>query len=396
MARSRPRAEGRDLPDLRQRDAARPAHDRGPGRPVARCSRRASGRAQPIREPGSAPRSGRSSTTPRSSSSAPSTRTSEKNGPIWRGGKLTTADHQRVLELLARVVGDLGRGALDADLGAEIDRQLPRGLARLGEVVDRDDAADAHVDRQELVELDQRCASARLSRPHQRSTRLRIEGDVVGGRRRSPAASWSLPAGAWSATAAGVVVVGVVGVVVVGVVVVGVRRRGRRRPGGGGRRVVVGVVAWSASSRWSSCSRSPSAVDRGRRGRRRCGHRAGALGSTVGSDWVCVRPVTGGLAATVVDRSRSWGWCRGGAVVVVSTTLALVTFAVLSAPVLASFLSAALPATSSGARRRSGPRARGRHVRCAPALAERRAGSAPRWPCADGGGSCARPPRRRR
>ena len=42
------------------------------------------------REPGSAPRSGRSSTTPRWSSKAPSTSTSDMNGPIWRGGKLTT------------------------------------------------------------------------------------------------------------------------------------------------------------------------------------------------------------------------------------------------------------------------------------------------------------------
>ena len=46
--------------------------------------------SQPIREPIAAT-SGRRSTTPNSSFSAPSTSTSDMNGPIWRGGKLTTA-----------------------------------------------------------------------------------------------------------------------------------------------------------------------------------------------------------------------------------------------------------------------------------------------------------------
>jgi len=41
------------------------------------------------------------------------------------------------------------------ELGAEVDRQLPRGLAGLGELIDCDDAADAadaHVDCAEVVE----------------------------------------------------------------------------------------------------------------------------------------------------------------------------------------------------------------------------------------------------
>src|SRR4051794_38711350 len=57
-------------------------------------------------------------------------------------------DDERALELLARVVGDLRRRGLLPELGAEVDAQLPRGLARLGEVLDGDHAADAHVDRQ--------------------------------------------------------------------------------------------------------------------------------------------------------------------------------------------------------------------------------------------------------
>ena len=63
---------------------------RGPPGRTARIALR-SAPGQPIREPGSAPRSGRNRTTPRSSSRAPRTSTSDMNGPIWRGGKLTTA-----------------------------------------------------------------------------------------------------------------------------------------------------------------------------------------------------------------------------------------------------------------------------------------------------------------
>jgi hypothetical protein len=53
-------------------------------------------------------------------------------------------------------VRDLGRGALDADLRPEVDRQLPRGRARLGELLDADDPADAHVDLEEVIEVDHR------------------------------------------------------------------------------------------------------------------------------------------------------------------------------------------------------------------------------------------------
>src|SRR5215208_2666777 len=63
-------------------------------------------------------------------------------------------DHQPALEGLARVVGDLGRRALDADLGAEVDGELPGGLARLGEIVDGNHAPDADVDAPEVLEGD--------------------------------------------------------------------------------------------------------------------------------------------------------------------------------------------------------------------------------------------------
>src|SRR5437588_12286567 len=51
-------------------------------------------------------------------------------------------------------MGDLRRGAFDADLGAEINRELPGRYAGLGKVIDRHDPADTHVDRGELFELD--------------------------------------------------------------------------------------------------------------------------------------------------------------------------------------------------------------------------------------------------
>src|SRR4051795_5017439 len=43
------------------------------------------------------------------------------------------ADDEAAFELLAGVVGDLGRRALDPDVLAEVDGQLPGRLARLGE-----------------------------------------------------------------------------------------------------------------------------------------------------------------------------------------------------------------------------------------------------------------------
>ena len=42
--------------------------------------------------------------------------------------------------------------------GAEVDLELPRRSPRLGEVVDRDHAADPHVDRLELLPADARAA----------------------------------------------------------------------------------------------------------------------------------------------------------------------------------------------------------------------------------------------
>src|SRR6476619_638952 len=64
------------------------------------------------------------------------------------------ADDEPPLELPALVVLDLRARALDPDLVAEVDAQLPRGLARLWEVLHLDDAADAHVDGREVVEVD--------------------------------------------------------------------------------------------------------------------------------------------------------------------------------------------------------------------------------------------------
>jgi hypothetical protein len=65
--------------------------------------------------------------------------------------------HQAAGEVLEAVVpGDLGRGFLDADVGAEVDRKAIGGLSRLREGLGRDDAADADVDLEEVVEGDLR------------------------------------------------------------------------------------------------------------------------------------------------------------------------------------------------------------------------------------------------
>src|SRR5205085_2367158 len=52
------------------------------------------------------------------------------------------------------MLGDLRAGALDAYGGAEVDLELPRGLARLGEGQRLHHRAAAYVDGEELVELD--------------------------------------------------------------------------------------------------------------------------------------------------------------------------------------------------------------------------------------------------
>ncbi len=75
--------------------------------------------------------------------------------PDLPGREVDHGHDQPALQLLARVVGDLSRRALGADLGAEVDLELPGGLARLGEVVHRQHAPGAHVDAQEVVERDQ-------------------------------------------------------------------------------------------------------------------------------------------------------------------------------------------------------------------------------------------------
>ena len=69
------------------------------------------------------------------------------HGADLLGREVHDADHPAPDELVALVVGDLRRRAPHADLLAEVDAQLPRRLARLGEVLDLDDAPDAHVDR---------------------------------------------------------------------------------------------------------------------------------------------------------------------------------------------------------------------------------------------------------
>jgi hypothetical protein len=47
-----------------------------------------------------------------------------------------------------------GGGALLAQLGAEVEEELPGRRAGLGKVLDARDPADADVDLQEIVELD--------------------------------------------------------------------------------------------------------------------------------------------------------------------------------------------------------------------------------------------------
>ena len=76
------------------------------------------------------------------------------HGPDLPGREVHDAHDETTLELLARVVRDLRAGALLPDLRPEVDPQLPSRPARLRELLDGDDATDAHVDRQEVVEGD--------------------------------------------------------------------------------------------------------------------------------------------------------------------------------------------------------------------------------------------------
>ena len=76
----------------------------------------------------------------------------ERPDLAWR--EVDHRHHQAPLQLLARVVLDLSGRALLAQLGPEVDEELPGGLARLGEVLDAGNAADAYVDLHEVVEVD--------------------------------------------------------------------------------------------------------------------------------------------------------------------------------------------------------------------------------------------------
>ena len=63
-------------------------------------------------------------------------------------------DDEPAVEVGRVVVDDLSRRPAGAELGSEVDRQLPRGLASLRKAVDGDHPADPHVDTGEVVELD--------------------------------------------------------------------------------------------------------------------------------------------------------------------------------------------------------------------------------------------------
>ena len=106
---------------------------------------------QNIRPPKGTSRSGVSSTTAPSASGTPSVSTSDMNGPICLGGKLTTATTSRWSEIALDVVfRDLGRRFPDAEVRAEIDAQPIRGLPRLGKVLNVDNPPDPDVDAFEL------------------------------------------------------------------------------------------------------------------------------------------------------------------------------------------------------------------------------------------------------
>src|SRR5262249_15312314 len=89
------------------------------------------------------------------------------------------ADDEAIDQLGTRGVLDLGRWGPHADLGPEVDAQLPGRTPRLWEVLDLDDPADAHVDAREVLELDE---AVRSRRAHGRSVPRRSEryGSFVG------------------------------------------------------------------------------------------------------------------------------------------------------------------------------------------------------------------------
>ena len=262
--RSRACARGatRSLVDGRPaRRAGRSAASPGPGRAVKP--------AHPIRDPARASASGRSSTTPCSSSSAPSTSTSERNGPIWRGGKLTTATTSVSCELLARVVGDLRRGALDADLGPEVDRSASRpACAPRGSPRPRRPGRRA-------------CRRRRSARSRSRPPSRPSSAERSGGRGALPVERRR----GWRSSR---------------------RRSGRRRRG---RAAAVGVPGAGARARCVGAPASHRGARPAARWRVVGGSRSAvALGARiVGSVWVCVRP----------GRSAAAPRCRGAGEVVV-------------------------------------------------------------------------------
>ena len=79
------------------------------------------------RDPFGTDRSGVKCTTLRSASGKPSVSNSDTNGPMRRGGRLTTHPtcHPQVL------VRNLRAGSLDSEFEAEIEGQLPRRLDRI-------------------------------------------------------------------------------------------------------------------------------------------------------------------------------------------------------------------------------------------------------------------------
>ncbi len=70
------------------------------------------------------------------------------------GCEVDDRDDEPAVEVGWVVVDDLSRRASGAELGTEVDRQLPGGLAGLGKGVDGDHPTDSHVDPGEVVELD--------------------------------------------------------------------------------------------------------------------------------------------------------------------------------------------------------------------------------------------------
>ncbi len=146
-------------------DAAPPAQPRShPGSgPDAEAEADAAPVVSRIRAPTGTSASGRSRMIRPSSSDAPSVSTSDMNGPIWRGGKLTTATTSRPSSSSREYSMICADERLVPISDPKSIVSFQARLARLGEVVDRRHAADPHVDRQELIEVD--LGHAACSRP---------------------------------------------------------------------------------------------------------------------------------------------------------------------------------------------------------------------------------------